>query len=171
MIEKLLHGTNRRDRDCRGHRIFVAADDVGCSNQRDFYHGRGLVESTGQEVCRQYGISGAKFPRKVPQAGDADPPTCDLTHFGDQLVKITVQDVDSGLATIELVPPTHSVDLLHLEFDVGTTDPVVVRFKRKNPDWAPRIQLEIIDVAGNVTHCILDGPHLRIVDNQDGNGH
>ncbi|MCH8061585.1 MAG: hypothetical protein IH861_03680 [Chloroflexi bacterium] len=91
---------------------------------------------------------------------DTTPPTCELTGFNDHIVEITVQDNDSGLAAINVVGEAHSVDLEPIVFHVGTTDPVVITAIRRNPAWDPFIHLEIIDLAGNVTECVLDGRHL-----------
>ena len=93
---------------------------------------------------------------------DSGPPTCELTAFNDHIVEITVQDIGSGLAAINIVGEAHGVDLEPISFDVGTTDPLVITAIRRNPDWEPFIHLEIIDVAGNVTKCVLQGQHLLV---------
>ena len=103
----------------------------------------------------------------VVSVADTTAPTCELTAFNDHIVQITVRDTGSGLAAINVIGVVHSVDLEPIVFDVGTTDPVVISAHRRNPNWAPFIHLEIIDVAGNSIHCILEGQHLRIV--EDGN--
>ena len=93
---------------------------------------------------------------------DTTPPTCGLTAFDDHLVQITVQDTGSGLVSINIIGEFHNVDLEPISFDVGTTEPVVIIGKRRNPDWDPFIHLEVIDVAGNVTDCVLEGQHLLV---------
>lgn len=126
------------------------------------------LDESGQATT----LAGVVIVNDVFIPADAAPPTCRLTAFDDQIVKITVQDVESGLASIEIIS-AHSVRLAHLSFDEGTTDPVVITWSRKNPDWRPFIHLKLTDGAGNVTECVLEGQHLSILDdgNSNDSGH
>ena len=47
---------------------------------------------------------------------------------------------------------------------------VALHADRKNPNWDPFINSKTADKSGNVTHCILDGRHLRILEDGNSNG-
>jgi hypothetical protein len=86
-----------------------------------------------------------------PFPDDHDAPTCDVTRNGLD-IEATLQDVDSGLASIEVdieVNLTASVPT----FTVGTTDPVVVTALVDDPSRLTTLLLDVRDRAGNRIFC------------------
>ncbi|MFZ0390232.1 MAG: T9SS type A sorting domain-containing protein [Calditrichia bacterium] len=87
--------------------------------------------------------------------GDNTAPTCELTAMnpGPPLsIEVTVQDGQSGLASINVVKAKNAV-VSSPVFSVGTTGPVVVTATKIDNSQGASVVLETIDVAGNSTTC------------------
>jgi len=67
---------------------------------------------------------------------------------------VTVQDTDSGLASI-VVTQSDNADTVVPPFTVGTTDPVVVASTKIDQTKPARVTMLVTDLAGNVTTCDL----------------
>src|ERR1700682_324257 len=100
-------------------------------------------------------ISGlAVFGEPIVSA-DTVPPICALTGVlpgPPKQVKITVQDVDSGLQSITVTKNVNAtVDVP--AFTPGTKGPVVVTGTKTDQSKGAQVGLRATDVAGNVTDC------------------
>jgi len=86
-----------------------------------------------------------------PFPDDDTAPTCDVTRNGLD-IEATLQDVDSGLESIEVdieINLTATVPT----FTVGTTDPVVVTALVDDPTRLTTLLLDVRDRAGNRIFC------------------
>jgi hypothetical protein len=86
---------------------------------------------------------------------DAIPPSCDLTttNVGPPVsIEITVQDMESGLSSIS-VDSTVNATVDIPEFEVETTDPVIVTATSTATGQESSVTLRITDVAGNIRIC------------------
>ena len=86
-----------------------------------------------------------------PFPDDDTPPTCEVTRDGLD-IEATLQDVDSGLASIE-VDGEINLTATVPAFTVGTTDPVVVTALVDDPTRLTTLLLDVRDRAGNWTLC------------------
>src|SRR4029450_5096367 len=102
------------------------------------------------------------YPRgAVTKRGVNDPrgPICEITKVatdatGKKFIEVTAQDSGSGLASIRVVTTTTTnVTVTIPSFPVGTTGPVVVTATQLDQSTASRVDLEVADLNGNVTHC------------------
>lgn len=85
--------------------------------------------------------------------GDCALPTCELTT-GDlqgSQVQWTIQDTGSGLDQVNVLQATNATVMVPA-FSSGETSPVMVTADADGPGLAT-VQLEAVDVAGNVTTC------------------
>jgi hypothetical protein len=86
---------------------------------------------------------------------DADPPTCILfaSHPGPPAqIEIKVQDTGRGLLGVETtVASNASVDVP--SFVIGTQDEVIVTATKIDPAMSSRVELQVSDLAGNLTVC------------------
>ena len=88
-------------------------------------------------------------------SNDTTPPSCTLTAViagPPKQVKITVQDLDSGLQSITVTKNVNAtVDVP--AFTPGTKAPVVVTGTKTDQSKGAQVGLRATDVAGNVTDC------------------
>lgn len=88
-------------------------------------------------------------------AVDPNPPSCNVTGIipgPPKQVQITVQDAQSGLASISVLTAINcNVNIP--SFTVGTTSPVVVTATKINQSAGSTVILRATDVAGNSTSC------------------
>ena len=88
-------------------------------------------------------------------SADTTPPLCALTAVlpgPPKQVKITVQDLDSGLQSITVTKNVNAtVDVS--AFTPGTKAPVVVTGTKTDQSKGAQVGLRATDVAGNVTDC------------------
>jgi hypothetical protein len=124
----------------------------GCQHTRDC--------PTGQVCARVPGCCPDK-PRicaiPCPQeicTGDCTPATCTERVIAGPPTQdeLTIQDTDSGLASI-VVTQSDNADTPVPPFTVGTTDPVVVTSTKIDQSRPAHVTLVVTDVAGNVTTC------------------
>jgi hypothetical protein len=86
------------------------------------------------------------------------PPDCRLTRAGNDnnghsFIEITTSDASgSGLASISAVT-LQNADLPTPVFNNGTSGPVVVTATKQDQSQLARVELNILDVAGNLTDC------------------
>ncbi len=80
-------------------------------------------------------------------------PSCELLP-GFGFIDATVQDLESGLAEIE-VRRASNVNVVVPPFAEGTTAPVNFQANIVNTRRTARLRLQVTDVAGNVTNCSL----------------
>lgn len=83
---------------------------------------------------------------------DEKPPTCVLTGSGPDYILITVQDSDSGLASVT------APEKINATVDIptvvkGTTDALVVTATKIDKTKRSQIELQIVDLALNDTFC------------------
>jgi hypothetical protein len=83
---------------------------------------------------------------------DETAPSCEL-RAGTGVIEGTIQDLESGLAEIEIIRDWN-VDVFIEPFTVGTTDPVSVLATISDTGRTARLGLKAIDVAGNATVCL-----------------
>jgi hypothetical protein len=91
----------------------------------------------------------------VPNGTDLILPFCTLTSFipgPPARAQITLQDLESGLATITVLDATNANIVLPAFFP-GTLDPIVATATVIDPSMPASVTLEVADVAGNVTVC------------------
>jgi hypothetical protein len=86
-----------------------------------------------------------------PFPDDDTAPTCDVTRDGLD-IEATLQDTDSGLASIE-VDIEINLSATVPTFTVGTTDPVVVTALVDDPSRLTTLLLDVRDRAGNRIFC------------------
>lgn len=86
-----------------------------------------------------------------PFPDDENAPTCEVTRSGLD-VEATLQDAESGLASIE-VDFESNLTATVPAFPFGTTDPVVVTAVVDDPTRLTTLLLDVRDVAGNRTIC------------------
>jgi hypothetical protein len=94
-------------------------------------------------------------PGRVCDASELDttPPECKLVEsVKNSHIKVLVQDPESGLEEIKIVKSTNATVTTsdHLPF---TTSPVYVTATKIQPKKASVLELEVTDMAGNVTRC------------------
>lgn len=78
--------------------------------------------------------------------------TCKITKIDPATVQVTVQNKGSGLAEIRV--KTHdNANVTVPSFTRGTTSLVIVTAQKINPNLSSRVELEIVDLAGNVHLC------------------
>jgi serine protease len=98
---------------------------------------------------------------------DDTPPSCVLTRViagPPTQLQITTQDTGSGLDEINVLVATNATVTIP-PFTSGTTDPVVVTATKINQSQAATVNLEVIDVNGNITTC---DPVITQTIRQDG---
>jgi len=98
---------------------------------------------------------------------DDTPPSCVLTRViagPPTQLQITTQDTGSGLDEINVLVATNATVSIP-PFSTGTTDPVLVTATKINQSQAARVNLEVIDVNGNITTC---DPVITQTIRQDG---
>ena len=84
--------------------------------------------------------------------GDANPPSCRLTTTTPSYIDVTVQDRETGLATIQVLKSVNATVNVP-PFFAGTRSPVVVRATKIDLTKTSNVELQITDVFGNVTRC------------------
>jgi hypothetical protein len=87
---------------------------------------------------------------------DAAAPMCAVSSVGtnaagQRYIQVTVQDPGSGLATV--LPTVFDNVNVAVSFSPGEVNPVIVTATRRDPTRGIRLQLQVTDVAGNVTVC------------------
>jgi hypothetical protein len=91
----------------------------------------------------------------APDGADVTPPFCNLTAFmpgSPNTAQLTVQDLGSGLATINVLD-TINANVTVPAFNLGTTETVMVSANPIDSTQFSYVLLELIDTAGNVTCC------------------
>ncbi len=86
-------------------------------------------------------------------SSDNTPPECELVEaVKNSHIKVRVQDPESGIKEIKIIKSTNATVTTsdHLPF---TTSPVYVTATKIQPKKASVLELEVTDVAGNVTRC------------------
>lgn len=86
-----------------------------------------------------------------PFPDDDDAPTCDVTRNGLD-VQAVVQDVESGLAEIE-VDIARNLTVPDPDDPAGTTDPVIINGVVNDPERLTTLLLDARDQAGNRILC------------------
>lgn len=104
-----------------------------------------LPDSGGDAFIRLTLLPPPPFP------DDEDAPTCEVTRSGLD-VEATLQDTESGLASIE-VDFESNLTATVPAFAFGTTDPVVVTALVDDPTRLTTLLLDVRDRAGNRTIC------------------
>jgi hypothetical protein len=124
----------------------------------------------------QFRIPGTEFHYEHPLAfedeefaslDDDVPPTCMLTFMypgPPAYIEVTGQDLGSGLATINVLAQDNA-NVNVPPFTPGTQEPVVVTATKINQELRSRVELEVRDVAGNITLC---DPVLALVIRETG---
>ncbi len=79
-------------------------------------------------------------------------------------IQLTLQDTESGLAALNIIAGDNADGIIP-PFNLGTNDPYVLTATKFDPSNAAKIQLQVADLAGNVSSC---GAVLAIVDIQPG---
>ncbi|HEV2851654.1 MAG TPA: hypothetical protein VHC97_02510 [Thermoanaerobaculia bacterium] len=101
------------------------------------------------------------LPRKIPstyvevqggQIHDNTPPQCYLVGQGTGYIEILTQDTGSGLSKIT-VTRADNADVPIPPFSPGIIEPVIVTATKIDPNQRSRVDLEVLDEAGNVTRC------------------
>lgn len=92
------------------------------------------------------------FEPAPPPPADTDPPECELAGRIPDPIQATLQDLESGLASIE-VEEALNVDVELPAFAVGTTDPVVVEAEAIDPSRTVIFALAAEDQDGNRVLC------------------
>jgi hypothetical protein len=135
---------------------------------------RGLTLPTGAYTVTAYFLGDIPFDTdKVAKLSDARylpssvsttlvpdkaRPTCLITAVGidpatgQRFIQVTVQDKDSGLASVSATRLTNAT-LSIPDYAAGIQTPIVVTAYRVNPALGTVVSLEVVDVAGNVTNC------------------
>jgi hypothetical protein len=93
----------------------------------------------------------------LPGPDDTTKPSCAITATGTdasgrKFIEITVEDNESGLASIQVTKSTNANTVVP-PFAPGTNDPVVVRSTKIDQSKSSTVELRVTDVAGNVTIC------------------
>jgi hypothetical protein len=86
---------------------------------------------------------------------DTTPPSCNITGLipgPPRQLQITVQDVGSGLATVQVLT-ANNADVVVPAFTPGSTSPLLITATKINQSASSTIVLRVTDVAGNVTVC------------------
>lgn len=100
-------------------------------------------------------IEGSDSVRIVPSAcQDEKPPRVKHTNTNTgplRSYEITCQDQESGLAEIK-VAESRNFEVDIPPFTAGTNDPIIVTATNENQSENSFVELEVIDVAGNVTY-------------------
>ncbi len=98
---------------------------------------------------------------------DTAKPICKLTasRTGPPAqIDITVQDLDTGLASI-VVTESNNADTPVPPFTVGDTSPLVITSTKINQTQRAQVALQVTDLAGNVTAC---DPILGLITRTEG---
>jgi hypothetical protein len=86
---------------------------------------------------------------------ETDPPECKLIAIDEgppATLTVKTQDTGSGLDQINiLIADNATVDIP--PFTIGTTEEIIVKAEKIDQSRSSQLQLEVIDVAGNVTEC------------------
>ncbi len=91
----------------------------------------------------------------VQAATDPNPPSCAVTQIipgPPKQIRVTIQDTQSGLASIVVVTATNATVSIP-SFTVGTTSPVIVTATKTNQSLPSTVVLRATDVAGNPVEC------------------
>jgi subtilisin-like proprotein convertase family protein len=91
----------------------------------------------------------------VQAATDPNPPSCAVTQIipgPPKQIRVTIQDTQSGLASIVVVTATNATVSIP-SFTVGTTSPVIVTATKTNQSLPSTVVLRATDVAGNAVEC------------------
>lgn len=105
----------------------------------------GLVDST--EVKTPVGTGQLETLEE-----DLQPPSCALTSSTASGIQVTLRDTGSGLARIAVIEAVNA-SVVVPPFEPGTLDPVQVTATKLDLAQRSRVELEALDVAGNVTRC------------------
>jgi hypothetical protein len=105
-------------------------------------------------------VTGLSFPfgiaLDVPvTAPDPNPPGCTVTQIipgPPKQIRITIQDTQSGVASIVVVTATNTTVSIPA-FTGGTTSPVIVTATKTNQAQSSTVVLRVRDAAGNETVC------------------
>jgi low density lipoprotein receptor-related protein 5/6 len=88
-------------------------------------------------------------------APDTNPPSCTVTQIipgPPKQIRITIQDTQSGVASIVVVTATNATVSIPA-FTGGTTSPVIVTATKTNQAQSSTVVLRVRDAAGNETLC------------------
>jgi hypothetical protein len=124
----------------------------------------GLPLPAGSSRLVQWAYAGLTQEEEELTQSYAVPPLCFLSGQTPQSITVTTQDSQSGLASIRVTRQDNATVSVPT-FDPGTRDPVVVLATKNNLSQSSRVELEVTDVAGNVTRC---DPVLTLVVRERG---
>jgi hypothetical protein len=88
----------------------------------------------------------------IEPSEDTQSPSCEIRSPDPGQLGVTVQDQDSGLASIS-VRLARNIDIQVPDFDPGTTDPVVFAGTIDDPNRSVTLLLKVRDEAGNLAIC------------------
>lgn len=93
----------------------------------------------------------------VTTPDDVEAPLCEITDSGvdgdgKKFIEITTQDLESGLLGIDVTLAKNATVNVPA-FSAGTNDEVIVIATKIDQGNSSRVELEVSDVAGNVTVC------------------
>jgi len=127
------------------------------------------TDTGGVGVDTLQGFLGNLVSNKLTFTWNPDPiaPACTLTAVLDGppiQIQVTVQDAESGLATVVVTEATNA-SVSVPPFTAGTTSPVVVTATKIDETQGSRVGFQVTDRAGNVTIC---DPAVVSIDRQKG---
>lgn len=88
----------------------------------------------------------------VNPAADTVLPSCNLSGSSPGQILITVQDAGSGLASV-VATVSNNATVIVPAFTVGTNGAIVVTANKTTVGLSSQVELQVTDVAGNVTTC------------------
>jgi hypothetical protein len=135
-----------------------ATGNTNASGQFAFTY-TGTIAGTDSLIGRMINSNGqpdsSNVVRKIWVSSDIVAPSCNVTAIipgPPKQVQITVQDAQSGLASISVVTALNC-NVSIPSFTVGTTSPVVVTATKINQSAGSTVILRATDVAGNSASC------------------
>jgi hypothetical protein len=115
-------------------------------------------------------VVATRTPTATAVLADSAAPSCALSAIGtnasgQKFVQVTIQDSQSGLASVTLTTLTNSIGQVGnyatrialvpttVSITDHTTNPVIVTATKLNQSLGSQLALQLTDVAGNVTRC------------------
>lgn len=132
-----------------------STSDLDNDGISDFTDNCPLNANPGQTDTDGDGFGDACPVCQSTTGGDTAAPLCELVarRTGPPAeIDVRAQDAQSGLYGIHVLV-SENASVAVPGFDIPTTDPVVVTATKEDQSRAARVELRVVDAAGNCTYC------------------
>jgi hypothetical protein len=132
-----------------------STSDLDHDGISDFLDNCAVTFNPSQTDTDGDGFGDACSPCQTTSSGDSTAPACNLVANRPgppAQIDVQAQDTGSGLYGIDVLV-SQNASVAVPGFDFPTTDPIVVTATKQDQSQGARVELRVVDAAGNCTYC------------------